>query len=167
MRFKAADSNSQRLVANRPRYVSSVNRCCQSIGPRILRLLDGCRRDHRYMTMQRISVRNHDDWSHFPKFWQFGICRQTTPIDLANTRRTDDPRANARRWIQIIVPRDSFGNRCYCAVMLPSFTTRPHFTISFSMYLANSPRLMVTVVAPSRANTSRSSGAFSASCVAS
>ena len=42
--------------------------------------------------------------------------------------------------------------------MLPSFTTRPHFTISFSMYVENSAVVMVTAEAPSRSNAAFSSG---------
>ncbi len=73
-----------------------------------------------------------------------------------------------RRRRRTVTKADGFQRppsapRGYCALMLPCFTTRPHFAISVSIYCPNWSEVMRTAEAPSRSNAAVSSGDFTAS----
>ena len=158
MWLKPTDRDCHRLIADRPRNISSIYRCRQPVRPRIVRLYDSCRWDDRRMPVQQISIRDHNDRPDLPKLRQLSIRRKPTPIELSNPRCRYYARTNTRWRLQFIV----FGGHNYRARILPFFTTLAHLAISLSMYLVNSSVLIVTAAAPSRAKAAVSSGDTSA-----
>src|SRR4051794_37774130 len=80
--------------------------------PLVLWLRDGCGGNYRSMPMQQIAVRDDDDRPNFPKLRQLGVKGQSTPVDLPDSQRRNDPWLHAGRGVRIIDRVHRPGTRC-------------------------------------------------------